>query len=360
MTEPGRAPTDTELAFVANRRVGRLATANALGVPSVVPFCYALIEHGGKPVVVSSLDRKPKTRDVRDMQRVRNLAAQPRITLVVDDYNDDWERLAFVQFHGFAEIREPGDVGFDEAATALKQKYRQYAEMAIEDRPLIWIDRISANSWSWTGDLSTAAARPGDLPSLIRGRRSVRALLRDPVPRAVIERAISAAGWAPSPHGRQPWRFAVVESPERKLGLADAMSKSWAEQLRLDGQDESIVQIRLAKSRARLLNAPALVIVSLYLSDLDEYPDPDRQQAETTMAIQSTGAAIQNFLLSIYADGFDAGWMCAPLFCPEIVRDALGLAGDLIPHALLPVGKAAADPVRRPRRALNDLIVSWD
>jgi F420 biosynthesis protein FbiB-like protein len=152
----------------------------------------------------------------------------------------------------------------------------------------------------------------------------------------------------------------VVESAERKLRLADAMAASWASQLRLDGQDESIVQIRLAKSRNRLLTAPALAVVSLYLDDLDEYPDADRERAETTMAIQSLGAAVQNFLLSIYASGFDAGWMCAPLFCPEIVRDALGLDKQLIPQALLPVGKAAADPTRRPRRPLDELIVSWE
>jgi hypothetical protein len=52
--------------------------------------------------------------------------------------------------------------------------------------------------------------------------------------------------------------------------------------------------------------------------------------------------------------------MCAPLFCPEIVRETLGLEETLIPHALIAVGYAAADPVRRPRMALRDLIVQWD
>ncbi|MCA9860970.1 MAG: nitroreductase family protein, partial [Thermomicrobiales bacterium] len=76
-------------------------------------------------------------------------------------------------------------------------------------------------------------------------------------------------------------------------------------------------------------------------------------------AIQSIGSAIQNFLLTIYASGFDAGWMCAPLFCPEIVAGYLGLAEGLIPHALLPVGRVAKDPVRRPRLPVDDLIVQW-
>ncbi len=202
--------------------------------------------------------------------------------------------------------------------------------------------------------------RECDLDAVIRGRRSVRAFASEPVPPEIVRSAIEAAGWAPSPHGRQPWRFAVVEQPERRAGLAEAMAASWDTQLRFDGQDETIVRIRLEKSKRRLVDAPVLVIPCLYLADLDVYPDLDRQEAERIMAIQSIGAAIQNFLLSIYAAGFDAGWMCAPLFCPDLVREYLGLDAALIPHALLPVGRAAKDPVRRPRMAVDALIVDWE
>ncbi|MDP9366580.1 MAG: nitroreductase family protein, partial [Chloroflexota bacterium] len=110
----------------------------------------------------------------------------------------------------------------------------------------------------------------------------------------------------------------------------------------------------------RLLEAPLLIVPCLYLADLDVYPDPDRQAAEETMAIQSLGAAIQNLLLTLYAAGLDAGWMCAPLFCPDVVRDALGLDAALIPHALLPVGYAAQDPKRRGRLPAEELIVAWE
>lgn len=199
-------------------------------------------------------------------------------------------------------------------------------------------------------------ARESQLAELIRGRRSVRALLPEPVPASVIDEAIAAAGWAPSPHGRQPWRFAVVESTLRKVALADAMAETWLEQLRLDGQSDSVVQIRLGKSRQRIATAPIILVACLYLVDLDVYPDAARSEAERIMAIQSLGAAIQNALLSIYAAGYDAGWMCAPLFCPDIVRAQLGLSSDHIPHAMIPVGRAAADPVRRPRLDPESLI----
>lgn len=190
-------------------------------------------------------------------------------------------------------------------------------------------------------------------------RRSVRAFATRPVPRAVIERAIEAAGWAPSPHGSQPWRFVVVEARERRFALADAMSGTWRAQLELDGQDDGTIARRLVRSRERLERAPVVVIACLYLRDLHVYPDPARQEAEVTMAIQSLGAAVQNFLLAIYQAGLDSGWMCAPLFCPEIIRETLGLDAALHPHALLPVGYAAADPKRRPRRSLDELIAAW-
>ena len=195
---------------------------------------------------------------------------------------------------------------------------------------------------------------------IIAGRRSVRAFRPDPVPRPAVEAMLEAAGWAPSPHGRQPWRFVVVESPERRARLAEAMGETWRAQLALDGQDPALIDLRYRKSHQRITGAPLVIIPCLYLADLDVYPDAERQAAETTMAIQSLGCAVQNLLLTAYARGLDAGWMCAPLFCPDTVRAALGLAETLTPHALLPVGYAASDPVRRPRRPLNELVVQWE
>ena len=201
--------------------------------------------------------------------------------------------------------------------------------------------------------------RPQNLDEVLRGRRSVRSFRADPIPASVISDAIENAGWAPSPHGRQPWRFVVLESLEKRTELADAMSRTWREQLELDGQDAETIAIRVGKSRDRLLDPPFVIIVCLYVAEMDHYPDADRNAAERIMAVQSLGSAVQDFLLSIWASGYDAGWMCAPLFCPEIVRETLGLAAELEPHAMIPVGIAAKDPVRRPRRAVDDLIVDW-
>ncbi len=201
--------------------------------------------------------------------------------------------------------------------------------------------------------------RAADLWSTIVGRRSVRAFSTGPIPLHLVEPAIEAAGWAPSPHGSQPWRFVVVASRERRYALAEAMAATWRDQLSLDGQDAAEVERRLGRSMERLQRAPVLILICLYLNDTQAYPDPERQAAEWTMAVQSLGAATQNLLLLLHQQGLDAGWMCAPLFCPEVVRDALGLAADHHPHALIPVGRAAADPKRRPRRAVSQLISAW-
>lgn len=194
---------------------------------------------------------------------------------------------------------------------------------------------------------------------IVKGRRSVRAFRPEPLSRAQIEAVLEAARWAPSPHGRQPWRFVVAVSPVAKLRLAEAMGAEWRAQLALDGQERALIELRYQKSHERIVGAPAVVVACLYLADLDTYPDEERQAAETTMAVQSLGCAIQNMLLAAYAQGFDGGWMCAPLFCQPAVRVALGLDEQLLPHALIPLGYAAKDPQRRPRRPLEELVVAW-
>lgn len=199
-----------------------------------------------------------------------------------------------------------------------------------------------------------------NITNIIQGRRAVRAFQPRAVAREHLTQILEAARWAPSPHGRQPWRFAVITRTDLRQRLAAAMGTEWRRQLALDGQDEDLINLRLEKSHQRILGAPAIIIPCLYLQDLDRYPDAERQAAETTMAIQSLGCAVQNMLLMAYSLGLDSGWMCAPLFCPDTVRAALDLDETLIPHALIPIGYAARDPQRRDRRPLEELVVRWD
>lgn len=199
-----------------------------------------------------------------------------------------------------------------------------------------------------------------NLDEIIRGRRSVRKYQERPVDEKLIWQMLEAGRWAPSPHGRMPWRFAVLTRAEPKLALAQSMGAEWRRQLAFDGQDTHIIETRAQKSHERIVQAPAIIIPCLYLADLDVYPDADRQAAEETMAVQSLGCAVQNMLLTARSLGLDTGWMCAPLFCPEVVAGALDLDSRLVPHALITVGYAAADPVRRERLPLEQLVVRFD
>jgi F420 biosynthesis protein FbiB-like protein len=200
----------------------------------------------------------------------------------------------------------------------------------------------------------------GTFDRMIRERRSVRRFLPDPIPNDVIQRVLESGLWAPSPHGTQPWRFVVITTQGNKERLADAMGATWRHNLEMDNEPPEVVEGRLAGSRRRLLEAPVLLIVCLYTADLERYPDPERATAERTMAVQSLGACVENMLLAAWASGIDAGWMCAPLFCPEIVVEALGLDPAITPHGLIAMGHAAADPKRRPRRPLETLVVFDD
>ncbi|MGZ3584703.1 MAG: TIGR03668 family PPOX class F420-dependent oxidoreductase [Ktedonobacterales bacterium] len=360
-----RTLTESEVDFIQAQRVAALSTSDAGGRPYSVPICFAF--DGER--FYTPLDEKPKAVDARSLRRVRNIEARHDATLLFNQYDDDWSRLGHLQVYGRAELLEPGTPGHAAALPLLRGRYPQYHAMRLEDQPVIAVTPASISSWgSAVSEASDAGARsqwlqPGrglDFLPLARGRRSVRAFEDRPVPREALETLLEAARWAPSPHGRQPWRFVVLTRPELKAQLAEAMGSEWQRTLEMDQQTSDIIQLRLEKSHERIRTAPALVLACLYLADLDRYPDPGRQQAEEIMAIQSLGAALQNILLAAYAIGLDSGWMCAPLFCPDTVRAALDLDETLIPHALIPIGYAARDPKRRPHRPIDELIVRFD
>lgn len=356
-----------QAAFLAATRVARLGTVTPEGAPHVVPVCFAARLAGAELVALYiALDEKPKRVAVRELRRVRNLLARPTVTLLADRYDDaNWDNLAFARIDGEAALVEPGADEHVAALALLRGKYPPYRAMRLESRPVIAISPTRATCWrARDGDVPETGAcpQPRALPfdELARARRSVRQLRPDPVPRDLLLRLVELAAWAPSPHGSQPWRFAIVTQLATKQQLAAAMGAAWMHNLAMDGQDEAVIAARLAGSTRRLTEAPALIVPCLYTADLDHYPDPARQAAEELMAVQSLGAAVQNLLLAAYDLGLDAGWMCAPLFCPEVVRDTLDLAPPLVPHAIVPVGYAAREPHRRARRPVDALIVRFD
>ena len=179
------------------------------------------------------------------------------------------------------------------------------------------------------------------LYELLRARRSIRRYAPQAVPSEMVERLLSAAGWAPSSHNRQPWRFAIMTEPEVKARLARAMGDRLEADRLADGDRPEAVAADTARSFARITQAPVVVVVCLTLAEMDVYPDARRAGAERTMAVQSAAMAVQNLLLAAHAEGLGACWMCAPLFCSDVVRDILNLPDDWQPQALITLGYPA-------------------
>lgn len=176
---------------------------------------------------------------------------------------------------------------------------------------------------------------------LLLSRRSIRRYQHKSVPQALVNKLLTAAIWAPSAHNRQPWRFVVITAPEKKSQLAQAMGNILKKDLTRDGVDTNVIEKDITRSYQRITAAPLLVLVCASIEDMDSYPDERRQLNEWTMAVQSTAMAGQNLLLAAHALGLGACWMCAPLFCPEVVQEALELPADWQPQGLVTLGYPA-------------------
>ena len=128
--------TDAQYRFLETSRVGRLATADAKGVPHLVPVCYAVM---GDSAYIT-VDEKPKRTDI-PLKRIRNILENPAVALTVDRWDEDWSRLAWVMLRGQAEVLEAGEE-HDLAQVRLRERYPQYRSMDIAGLPVIAI-RIS-------------------------------------------------------------------------------------------------------------------------------------------------------------------------------------------------------------------------
>jgi F420 biosynthesis protein FbiB-like protein len=195
------------------------------------------------------------------------------------------------------------------------------------------------------------------LLAAIRDRRSIRRYRTDAVPRPTLEAVLAAAVWAPSAHNRQPWRFVVVEGAAMRERLAAAMGARLRADLAADGLPAEAIERDAGRSYARLSAAPALIVVCLTMADMDPYPDTRRQGNEFLMAVQSTAMAGQNALLAAHVLGLAACWVCAPLFCPEVVQTVLSLPADWQPQGLITIGYPAE--TREKTRAPIETRVLW-
>jgi F420 biosynthesis protein FbiB-like protein len=149
----------------------------------------------------------------------------------------------------------------------------------------------------------------------------------------------------------------VLSGLASRLRLAEAMGAEFLNDLLADGLTPEDAVAQVERSRRRINEAPAAILLCLETSELDSYPDERRQNAEHLMAVQSVAMAGQNLLLAAHAEGLGGVWMCAPLFAPQAVKRSLALPETWEPQGLVLLGYAEVIPPPRSRKSIHDVAV---
>lgn len=161
----------------------------------------------------------------------------------------------------------------------------------------------------------------------ISGRRSIRAFRNIPVEKEKVETLLKAATFAPSEGNLQSWKFFVVHNDEKKREFA-----------------------RAAGNQRFVSEAPVVIVVCVDL----EATAPYGARGKTLYCLQTSGAAIQNILLTAHSMELGTCWVGA--FREEEVARTLALPQHLRPVAIIPVGYPAENPGMRKRKPLEEVV----
>jgi F420 biosynthesis protein FbiB-like protein len=193
---------------------------------------------------------------------------------------------------------------------------------------------------------------------ILHGRRSIRQFADVKISEDIIQNLVHHALSAPSAHNAQPARFVILSHSNTRKWLVEEMLRLYVNDLRKDESSVDVMTERYNKAHSILHSAPTLIVVCLTMQDMDDYPDDERRYSEYLMAVQSTAAAIQNFLLSAHIEGLGACWLCAPLFCRNTVRTMLHLPKHFDPQAFIALGYPRQYPEQPTRKPLDEILLT--
>ena len=137
--------TKKQIDIINLHRIARMATVDKLGKPLVVPICFAF----DGSFIYSPIDKKPKSVSAGKLKRIRNIINNPNISLVIDEYLENWSMLYYLIIQGTAEIIDEGEE-YENSLSMLSKKYDQYREMGLESlgAPVIKITPDKIISWN--------------------------------------------------------------------------------------------------------------------------------------------------------------------------------------------------------------------
>ncbi len=204
----------------------------------------------------------------------------------------------------------------------------------------------------------------------IKTRRSIRKFAPGDVPDEMIEQMLEAARLAPSASNRQPWRFLVV----RDKKIKEELSHICHGQRSIEDAPVAIVcfgdlnrysEEATSKRRQEMTDSEATATATVssrhpdpyFKAYLDPQATPSREQLAVAPVIANTFIAIEHIVLMATALGLGTCWVGTWVYVSEFQR-LFGLAGNIIPVAVIPVGYQAGElPPQRPRLDLEEILL---
>lgn len=196
---------------------------------------------------------------------------------------------------------------------------------------------------------------PSTFNAFLRSRRSIRKFNGQRIPDEVLREILETATFAPSAHGLQPWRFALIESESVRTALGQALTERMRNDMQAENAPESEIRSRVERSLGRMAEAPHIILLCR-----DAEAVRTQSPQEDLMGIQSVAMAGLELMLAAHARGLGSSWICWPLYAQAETIRALNLPQTWQPQGMVFLGYPAEEPKEKAPRPLDEVTLTID